>query len=71
MCPTCREPIEEMREMLCFNQNFIVTDFSNFTVKHRRSYKRLNHIEEVLHQSRAKWLKCKKKVSAKIRERSP
>ena len=35
-------------------QEFIVTDFSNFKVKHRRIYKRLDHFKEVLSQFQGK-----------------
>ena len=35
-------------------QEFIVTDLSNFKIKHRRIYKRLDHFKEVLSQFQGK-----------------
>ncbi len=57
LCPECHQPIGEM----CFDcgvffekQAFVITDFSNFRVKHRRIYKRLDHFKEVLSQFQGK-----------------
>ena len=35
-------------------QEFIVTDLSNFKIKHKRIYKRLDHFKEVLSQFQGK-----------------
>ncbi len=57
LCPECHQPVGEM----CFDcgvffekHEFIITDFSNFRVKHRRIYKRLDHFKEVLCQFQGK-----------------
>ena len=57
LCPMCREPMKEMCEECCVfyeMQKFIVTDLSNFKIKHRRIYKRLDHFKEVLSQFQGK-----------------
>ena len=46
LCPMCREPMKEMCEecgVFYETQEFIVTDLSNFKIKHKRIYKRLDH----------------------------
>ena len=57
-CPECREP---MINDVCYEcgvfyekQEFIVTDLSNYKVKHKRIYKRLDHFKEVLCQFQGK-----------------
>ena len=53
----CREPMKEMCEecgVFYETQEFIVTDLSNFKIKHRRIYKRLDHFKEVLSQFQGK-----------------
>ena len=55
LCPMCREPMKEMCEecgVFYETQGFIVTDLSNFKIKHKRIYKRLDHFKEVLSQFR-------------------
>ena len=57
LCPMCREPMKEMCEERCVlyeTQEFIVTDLSNFKIKHKRIYKRLDHFKEVLSQFQGK-----------------
>ena len=49
----CREPMGEMCEdcgVFFEKQEFVVTDLSNFKIKHKRIYKRLDHFKEVLSQ---------------------
>ena len=55
-CPMCREPMKEMCEECCIfrKQEYIVTDLSNFKIKHKRIYKRLDHFKEVLGQFQGK-----------------
>ena len=71
LCPMCREPMEEMCEecgVFFEKQEFIVADFSNFKVKRRRIYKRLDHFKEVLCQFQGKELKdIPKEVVERIR----
>ena len=53
----CREPMKEMCEecgVFYETQEFIVTDLSNFKIKHKRIYKRLDHFKEVLSQFQGK-----------------
>ena len=53
----CREPMKEMCEecgVFHETQEFIVTDLSNFKIKHKRIYKRLDHFKEVLSQFQGK-----------------
>jgi hypothetical protein len=53
----CREPMGEMCEecgVFYETQEFIVTDLSNFKIKHKRIYKRLDHFKEVLSQFQGK-----------------
>ena len=57
ICPMCREPMGEMCEVCGVfyeTQEFIVTDLSNFKIKHKRIYKRLDHFKEVLSQFQGK-----------------
>ena len=35
-------------------ERYVVTDFSNFQIRHRRIYKRLDHFKEVLSQFQGK-----------------
>ena len=57
-CPVCREP---WKDEVCYEcgafyekQQFVVTDLSNYKVKHKRIYKRLDHFKEVLCQFQGK-----------------
>ena len=53
----CREPMKEMCEecgVFYETQEFIVTDLSNFNIKRKRIYKRLDHFKEVLSQFQGK-----------------
>ena len=53
----CGEPMKDMCEecgVFYETQEFIVTDLSNFKIKHRRIYKRLDHFKEVLSQFQGK-----------------
>ena len=53
----CREPMGEMCEecgVFFEKQEFVVTDLSNFKIKHKRIYKRLDHFKEVLSQFQGK-----------------
>ena len=53
----CREPMKEMCEecgVFYEMQEFIVTGLSNFKIKHKRIYKRLDHFKEVLSQFQGK-----------------
>ena len=53
----CREPMKEMCEecgVFYETHEFIVTDLSNFKIKHKRIYKRLDHFKEVLSQFQGK-----------------
>ena len=53
----CREPMKDMCEecgVFYETQEFIVTDLSNFKIKHKRIYKRLDHFKEVLSQFQGK-----------------
>ena len=53
----CRESMKEMCEecgVFYETQEFIVTDLSNFKIKHKRIYKRLDHFKEVLSQFQGK-----------------
>ena len=53
----CREPMKEMCEecgVFYETQEFIVTHLSNFKIKHKRIYKRLDHFKEVLGQFQGK-----------------
>ena len=57
LCPMCREPMKDMCEecgVFYETQEFIVTDLSNFKIKHKRIYKRLDHFKEVLSQFQGK-----------------
>ena len=57
LCPMCGEPMKEMCEecgVFYETQEFIVTDLSNFKIKHKRIYKRLDHFKEVLSQFQGK-----------------
>ena len=57
LCPACGDPFEDIcyeRGAFYEKQEFIVTDLSNFKVKHRRIYKRLDHFKEVLCQLQGK-----------------
>ena len=50
-------------------QEFVVTDLSNFKIKHKRIYKRLDHFKEVLSQFQGKEGKeIPREVVDKIRE---
>ena len=50
-------------------QEFVVTDLSNFKIKHKRIYKRLDHFKEVLSQFQGKEGKeIPKEVVDKLRE---
>ena len=68
----CREPMGEMCEecgVFFEKQEFIVTDLSNFKIKHKRIYKRLDHFKEVLSQFQGKEGKeIPKEVVDKLRE---
>ena len=72
ICPMCREPMGEMCEecgVFFEKQEFIVTDLSNFKIKHKRIYKRLDHFKEVLSQFQGKEGKeIPKELVEKIRE---
>ena len=57
-CPECREA---MIDEVCYEcgvfyekQEFVVTDLSNYKVRHKRIYKRLDHFKEVLCQFQGK-----------------
>ena len=53
----CGEPMKEMCEecgVFYETQEFIVTDLSNFKIKRKRIYKRLDHFKEVLSQFQGK-----------------
>ena len=53
----CGEPMKDMCEecgVFYETQEFIVTDLSNFKIKHKRIYKRLDHFKEVLSQFQGK-----------------
>ena len=57
-CPVCREP---WKDEVCYEcgafyekQEFVVTDLSNYKVRHKRIYKRLDHFKEVLCQFQGK-----------------
>ena len=57
LCPACGEPMTD----ICYEcgafyekQEFIVTDLSNYKVRHKRVYKRLDHFKEVLCQFQGK-----------------
>ena len=53
----CAQPMLEMCEecgVFYEKQEFIVTDLSNFKIKHKRIYKRLDHFKEVLSQFQGK-----------------
>ncbi len=68
ICPMCREPMGEMCEecgVFFEKQEFIVTDLSNFKIKHKRIYKRLDHFKEVLSQFQGKEGKDIMKLSTK------
>ena len=55
--PMCGEPMKDMCEecgVFYETQEFIVTDLSNFKIKHKRIYKRLDHFKEVLSQFQGK-----------------
>ena len=57
LCPMCGEPMKDMCEecgVFYETQEFIVTDLSNFKIKHKRIYKRLDHFKEVLSQFQGK-----------------
>ena len=68
----CREPMGEMCEecgVFFEKQEFVVTDLSNFKIKHKRIYKRLDHFKEVLSQFQGKEGKeIPKEVVDKLRE---
>jgi len=68
----CREPMGEMCEecgVFFEKQEFVVTDLSNFKIKHKRIYKRLDHFKEVLSQFQGKEGKeIPREVVDKIRE---
>ena len=72
ICPMCREPMGEMCEecgVFFEKQEFVVTDLSNFKIKHKRIYKRLDHFKEVLSQFQGKEGKeIPKEVVDKLRE---
>ncbi len=71
--PMCREPMGEMCEecgIFFEMQEFIVTDLSNFRVKRRRIYKRLDRFKDVLSQFQGKEEKdTPKEVVESIRDR--
>ena len=57
-CPECREP---WKDEACYEcgafydkQEYVVTDLSNYKVRHKRIYKRLDHFKEVLCQFQGK-----------------
>ena len=57
LCPMCREPMGEMCEecgVFFEKQEYVVTDFRNLQIRHRRIYKRLDHFKEVLCQFQGK-----------------
>ena len=57
LCPMCREPMGEMCEecgVFFEKQEYVVTDFRNFQIRHRRIYKRLDHFKEILSQFQGK-----------------
>ena len=57
ICPVCGDPMEETcYECGAFYEKpeFVVTDFSNYIVKHKRVYQRLDHFREVLCQFQGK-----------------
>ena len=57
LCPMCREPMGEMCEecgVFFEKQEYVVTDFRNFQIRHRRVYKRLDHFKEILSQFQGK-----------------
>ena len=72
ICPMCREPMGEMCEecgVFFEKQEFVVTDLSNFKIKHKRIYKRLDHFKKVLSQFQGKEGKeIPREVVDKIRE---
>ena len=57
LCPMCREPMGEMCEecgVFFEKQEYVVTDFRNLQIRHRRVYKRLDHFKEILSQFQGK-----------------
>ena len=57
LCPMCWNPMGEMCEecgVFYERERYVVTDFSNFQIRHRRIYKRLDHFKEVLSQFQGK-----------------
>ena len=57
LCPMCGEPMDGMCEecgVFFEKQEYIVSDFRNFQIRHRRIYKRLDHFKEVLSQFQGK-----------------
>ena len=57
LCPMCGDPMQDMCYecgAFCEKQEFIVTDLSNYKVRHKRIYKRLDHFKEVLCQFQGK-----------------
>ena len=83
LCPMCGEPMGEICEecgVFFEKQNFIVADMSNFKIKHRRIYKRLDPFKEVLSQFQGKEGKdipkdlverIRENIKTKIREQPP
>ena len=56
-CPGCGDPMEEICYECCAfyeKPEFVVTDFSNYIVKHKRVYQRLDRFREVLCQFQGK-----------------
>ncbi len=72
LCPMGREPIGEMCEECCVffeTQEYVITDFHNFRIRHRRIYKRLDHFKEILSQIQGKEGKeIQNEVVGRIRE---
>ena len=57
LCPMCREPMGEMCEecgVFFEKQEYVITDFRNLQIRHRRVYKRLDHFKEILSQFQGK-----------------
>ena len=53
LCPKCRKPMGEMCEdcgVFVEKPEFVVTDLSDYKIRHQRVYKKGDHFKEVLSQ---------------------